>query len=270
MPDPPLPFHKSLREIAPPACDFVSVCQRSYTSCPALSLACAVRFSPCDIHRLSAHPLLLKYLHQFRALKETRCRPKVRPLLSKGDQGHLISTVTSWWYVFVPYAWRLTPLIFRNQSSHRAETSQRTTEGFEGFSSGHQTVDPSGNAGISSSTGSPSYSAGNNQGHSSSTLTESDQSRAVTTLGSNARHNQNRLASTPFPDTPQNQYVYCSFHGVATHFPPRRGQQLSPMSRFLAEGPSTQSALFLRADTGRLSTTPGCTCHAQLANGSHE
>lgn len=35
---------------------------------------------------------------------------------------------------------------------------------------------------------------------------------------------------------------------------------LHPMDRFLAEGPSEQSALFIRADTGRLSTNKGCIC----------
>lgn len=32
------------------------------------------------------------------------------------------------------------------------------------------------------------------------------------------------------------------------------------MDRFLAEGPAEQSALFIRSDTGELSTNKGCTC----------
>lgn len=41
-----------------------------------------------------------------------------------------------------------------------------------------------------------------------------------------------------------------------------RGQTrgMTPMGRFLAEGPSHQNALFIRADTGRLSTSRVCDC----------
>jgi hypothetical protein len=37
-------------------------------------------------------------------------------------------------------------------------------------------------------------------------------------------------------------------------------KDLKPMDRFLAEGPADQSALFIRSDTGELSTNKGCTC----------
>ncbi|KAF1955044.1 hypothetical protein CC80DRAFT_110908 [Byssothecium circinans] len=35
---------------------------------------------------------------------------------------------------------------------------------------------------------------------------------------------------------------------------------LDPMRRFLAEGPTEQSALFVRPDNGQLSTSKGCIC----------
>ena len=47
-----------------------------------------------------------------------------------------------------------------------------------------------------------------------------------------------------------------------------RGQGLSPMDRFMAEGPSEQSALFNRADTGKSSTWRECTCYARMENRS--
>jgi len=40
---------------------------------------------------------------------------------------------------------------------------------------------------------------------------------------------------------------------------------VSPMERFLAEGPDEQSALFIRADTGKLSINKGCTCKGDSA-----
>jgi hypothetical protein len=39
---------------------------------------------------------------------------------------------------------------------------------------------------------------------------------------------------------------------------------LTPMKRFLAEGPAEQSALFVRSDTDQLSTTKGCTWEPPL------
>ncbi|KAF2027392.1 hypothetical protein EK21DRAFT_39469, partial [Setomelanomma holmii] len=39
-------------------------------------------------------------------------------------------------------------------------------------------------------------------------------------------------------------------------------KDLDPMERFLAEGPTEQSTLFIRWDTGELSTSKGCTCEA--------
>ncbi|KAH7384592.1 hypothetical protein BKA66DRAFT_584004 [Pyrenochaeta sp. MPI-SDFR-AT-0127] len=39
---------------------------------------------------------------------------------------------------------------------------------------------------------------------------------------------------------------------------------LDPMDRFFAEGPGEQSALFVRSDTGELSTAKGCTCQGTV------
>ncbi|MCJ1262342.1 hypothetical protein MMC22_002212 [Lobaria immixta] len=63
------------------------------------------------------------------------------------------------------------------------------------------------------------------------------------------------------------QYPPCPFHGPILHTPSAhrsQGQGLDPLSRFLAEGPSEQHALFIRADTGALSTSRGCTCRVAL------
>ncbi|MCJ1264031.1 hypothetical protein MMC22_003902 [Lobaria immixta] len=78
------------------------------------------------------------------------------------------------------------------------------------------------------------------------------------------------LASTQ--TSSRNQYPQCPYHGpilrmTSSHH--SKGQGLDPMSRFLAEGPSDQHALFIRPDTGALSTSRGCTCRAGLEGVSH-
>ena len=63
--------------------------------------------------------------------------------------------------------------------------------------------------------------------------------------------------------TRQAQHPPCPFHGpILQVFPTpyRQGQGLDPMARFLGEGPSQQHAMFVRPDTGKLSTSRGCTC----------
>ncbi|KAF2475823.1 uncharacterized protein BDR25DRAFT_193907, partial [Lindgomyces ingoldianus] len=53
----------------------------------------------------------------------------------------------------------------------------------------------------------------------------------------------------------------CPYHTqVLTLGPNGYKKDLSPMDRFLAEGPAEQSALFIRSDTGELSTNKRCTC----------
>lgn len=59
----------------------------------------------------------------------------------------------------------------------------------------------------------------------------------------------------------------CAYHNPILHMDPTHGQQAhdpSPMNRFLAEGPSEQSALHIRADTGQLATSRGCTCYREV------
>lgn len=58
--------------------------------------------------------------------------------------------------------------------------------------------------------------------------------------------------------------VSCPHHDSIPEAPAmtrRQGWGQTPMDRFLAEGPTEQSALFNRPDTGRLSTSRGCTCY---------
>lgn len=40
----------------------------------------------------------------------------------------------------------------------------------------------------------------------------------------------------------------------------KNGRGLNPMERFVEEGPEQQHAVFIRADTGELSTARCCTC----------
>ena len=59
----------------------------------------------------------------------------------------------------------------------------------------------------------------------------------------------------------------CAYHSPIIEMGPTNGQQghhQSPMDRFLAEGPSEQSALHVRADTGQLVTSRGCTCYREM------
>lgn len=63
------------------------------------------------------------------------------------------------------------------------------------------------------------------------------------------------------------QHPPCLFHGSILQISSAhqsQGYGLGPMSRFLAEGPSEQYAVFIRADTGALSTSRGCTCRDVL------
>ena len=65
----------------------------------------------------------------------------------------------------------------------------------------------------------------------------------------------------------QAQPPSCPFHGpilAMAHIHGCQGEGLGPMERYLAEGPSQQHAVFIRADTGRFSTSRGCTCRFVL------
>lgn len=55
----------------------------------------------------------------------------------------------------------------------------------------------------------------------------------------------------------------CQYHGSVLQMQANTGGStpgMSPMDRFLAEGPGQQHALFVRPDNGQLSTFKGCTC----------
>lgn len=77
-------------------------------------------------------------------------------------------------------------------------------------------------------------------------------------------------AAGSFSKTLQSRYLSCPAHGLSFHsFPdPRVQTGPSPMERYLEEGPAAQHALFVRADTGRLSTVRDCTCRAHIDAGS--
>ena len=65
----------------------------------------------------------------------------------------------------------------------------------------------------------------------------------------------------------------CPYHGPIIHMIPNHSQKSdgqSPMNRFLAEGPSEQSALHVRADTGQLTTSRGCTCYREMEGGGRK
>ncbi|KAH8702801.1 hypothetical protein GQ44DRAFT_664553 [Phaeosphaeriaceae sp. PMI808] len=53
----------------------------------------------------------------------------------------------------------------------------------------------------------------------------------------------------------------CSYHAsIISTTPNTQAKGINPMDRFLAEGPAEQSALFVRPDNGKLSTSRMCTC----------
>ncbi|PVH95957.1 hypothetical protein DM02DRAFT_659681 [Periconia macrospinosa] len=53
----------------------------------------------------------------------------------------------------------------------------------------------------------------------------------------------------------------CPYHtGVLSMKNDTELRGLTPMQRFLAEGPTEQGALFILPDTGKLSIDKGCTC----------
>ena len=97
-------------------------------------------------------------------------------------------------------------------------------------------------------------------------------------LGHNGQVNQQPFHSGQYPtsstsssNTTSSQLPTCPYHTPflsMSSSQTTRGQGLSPMDRFMAEGPSEQSALFNRADTGKTSTWRECTCFARGQNGA--
>ena len=71
------------------------------------------------------------------------------------------------------------------------------------------------------------------------------------------------LASTETP-----QANHCPYHASILQMLNSNNsssQNLSPMDRFLKEGPHEQSAAFCRPDTGKLSISKGCKCgHGEM------
>lgn len=86
-----------------------------------------------------------------------------------------------------------------------------------------------------------------------------------------AETGQEHPTSASTPSSSRDQCRPCPFHGPILDMSSAhrsQGQGLDPMGRFLTEGPSEQHALFIRADTGALSTSRGCTCRAAMAGRS--
>ena len=73
-------------------------------------------------------------------------------------------------------------------------------------------------------------------------------------------------AAASFSKELQITYLLCPSHGLFYHGSPDPRLQLgpSPMERYLEEGSAAQHALFVRADTGKLSTLRDCTCRARI------
>ena len=69
---------------------------------------------------------------------------------------------------------------------------------------------------------------------------------------------------------PADRTAGCPYHGPILrmdHSARGHGSGLDPMSRFLHEGHSEQSALFIRPDTDQPSTSRGCACpHGESCN----
>ncbi|MCJ1415979.1 hypothetical protein MMC32_002314 [Xylographa parallela] len=68
------------------------------------------------------------------------------------------------------------------------------------------------------------------------------------------------------------QQSLCGYHNTVTnmqHGNHVRGYGLSPMNRYLNEGPSEQHAAFIRPDNGNFSLSRGCTCYVPLDEEHH-
>lgn len=61
----------------------------------------------------------------------------------------------------------------------------------------------------------------------------------------------------------------CPYHGPLLQLQPEdkgAGKSASPMERFLTKTPGSEAAVFLRWDSGQLSTRKGCVCRLGLGN----
>lgn len=100
-------------------------------------------------------------------------------------------------------------------------------------------------------------------------------SKSSTTKGttSQATSKDGMTKATTGARTP-NVPLYCPYHDpiIRLEVYTVGGHRQTPMEHFLAEDPPEQSALFYRADTGKLSTWKGCLCSAirDIINGEEE
>ncbi|KAH7138140.1 hypothetical protein B0J11DRAFT_513665 [Dendryphion nanum] len=62
----------------------------------------------------------------------------------------------------------------------------------------------------------------------------------------------------------------CPYHASILAMVPTPIREWSPMERFLAEGTSKQSSVFLCSDTGKLSINKGCICAKTMETVSKE
>ncbi len=85
-------------------------------------------------------------------------------------------------------------------------------------------------------------------------------------------HDPGLRATASFSRELQTNYVLCPHHGLFHYAASasRSQRDSTPIERFLGEGPATQSAFFVRPDTGRLSTMRECGCRARIEAASPE
>ena len=157
------------------------------------------------------------------------------------DQGNLS---------FDPVKWSISPASVslltsdgaRDQTTHHARTPQATVNG------AHSSY--------------PNHSMAQQASHpDANTTTQHHLSHIASHIAVHG-HEPSHLAGYGY-----NYYTSCPYHGPIvgmTYTHQHSGQGLNPMNRFLAEGPGEQNALFIRADTGEVSTSRGCTCSAYV------
>lgn len=206
------------------------------------------------IHPLSkffssiALPSLHRSRHaQIDSTKRSQCLIKVTQLPYRKGQRHLAQSHLSPNISIMVLAFRLSLVlltfsIFSSVDVRNAQSQQTIVDKVHG-----------------SSTGGPASMKSSNDG----TSQHAHRSAPIKTYQGFPPSASSRTSS-------RDQHPPCPFHGpilqMSAHH--SQGQGLDPMSRFLAEGPSEQHALFIRADTGALSTSRGCTCLAALEGGS--
>ncbi|CAI6331705.1 unnamed protein product [Periconia digitata] len=75
------------------------------------------------------------------------------------------------------------------------------------------------------------------------------------------QHSSEKTTSTPVQKP-------CPYHAEVLSMKTKtEPKDLTPMQRFLGEGPTEQSAMFTRPDNGKLSTSKDCTCEVASSEG---